>query len=219
MDKSLMDSIFDYVDEKMDKEIIGDTGKIGTADYAISSDEEADRILCMYQKNAETIKNNKIHADEVKKVYINLVDEWYEKNTGKLESYNEYLMSRINDYAASVNGGTSNKTTLKLLHGSVKYYRPKAKINYFDETAAVEWLKDNNLNTYIRSTECLEKNSLKDSCEVRDNKLYFDGKEVPGIRYDEQPMTLVLPDKQKYVKPVESDFWGVDDDEDIDIPF
>lgn len=219
MDKSLMDSIFDYVDNKLDKEIIGDTDKIGTSEYAITSDEEADRILLMYQKNAEIIKNNKAHAEEAKKAYINLVDEWYKENTSKLESYNEYLMSRINDYAASVNGGTSDKTTLKLLHGNVKYYRPKAKINYFDEDSAIEWLKDNGLDAYIRSTESLEKTSLKDKCEIKDNKLYFDGKEIPGIRYDKQPMTLVLPDKQKYVKPVVSDFWGIGDDSEEDIPF
>lgn len=219
MDKSLMDSIFDYVDDKIDEEIIGNTSKIGTPEYTIASDEEADRILLMYQKNAEIIKNNKAHAEEVKKAYIALVDEWYEKNTGKLENYNEYLMSRINDYVASVNGGTSDKTMLKLLHGNIKYYRPKAKINYFNESAAVEWLKNNGLNTYIRSTECLEKIALKDKCEVRNNKLYFDGQEIPGICYDEQPMTLVLPDKQKYVRPTDTDLWNVSDNMDIDIPF
>lgn len=222
MNESLMDSIFDYVDSKVDDEVISDTNKIGSPNYTISSDEEADRILLMYQKNAETIKNNKDYADKAKKKYNDLVDEWYNSNTGSLESYNNYLMSRLNDYVASLNGGTSDKTTLKLLHGNVKYYRPKAKINYFDENAAITWLKSNGLGVYIRSTESLEKNNLKDKCKVVNNKLYIDGDEVPGICYDEQPMTLVLPDKQKYVKPVEaveSDFWGVPSDDEEDIPF
>lgn len=218
MDKNLMDSIFDYVEDQVDDEVFDDKNKIGTSDYAIASDEEADRILAMYQKNAEIIRNNKASADEAKKRYTNLVDDWYKKNTGGLESYNEYLISRLNDYAESVNGGTSDKTTLKLLHGTVKYSRPRAKINYFDENATVEWLKDNGLNMYVRTTENIDKTSFKERCDVKDNKFYINGIEIPGVRYDKQPMTLTLPDKSKYVKPVENDFWGVGDI-DEDIPF
>ena len=47
-----LDSVFDFVDEKMNEEVFGDERSYHDDRFKINNDDEADRLLCDYQKNA-----------------------------------------------------------------------------------------------------------------------------------------------------------------------
>lgn len=210
-----LDSVFDFVDQKMDEEVFGDTVTPESNDFRIENDEEADRFLCSYQKHKNLIEENKKKAEAAKKRYNDMIDEWYESATSKAESANEYIMKCLNDYAERCNDGKT-KTTFKLLHGNITYSKPKDKIKYYDEEGLVKWLKNNNMDDYIRITYSTDKNSLKKACEIKDKELYFKGQKIPYVGFEEQPMVLTMPDKTRYTQPQEPiSFWDMPEGENI----
>ena len=146
-----LDSVFDFVDEKMNEEVFGDDRSYHDDRFKINNDDEADRLLCDYQKNASIINENKKKAEAAKKRYTELIDNWYEVSTNNIEKDNELIMMLLNDYIEKAR--KDGRKSFNFVHGSIKYRKPADKIKYVDEKKIIEWLKANNMDEFLKNSQ------------------------------------------------------------------
>lgn len=216
-----LDSVFDFVDEKMNEEVFGDDRSYHDDRFKINNDDEADRLLCDYQKNASIINENKKKAEAAKKRYTELIDNWYEVSTNNIEKDNELIMMLLNDYIERAR--KDGRKSFNFVHGSIKYRKPADKIKYVDEMKIIEWLKANSMDEFLKTSYSIDKVPFKKSCEVNDKYFYYKGKQVPGMHMEECPAEIIMPDKTRYSKEpefstFENSQWG-QLPFDSDIPF
>ena len=99
--------------------------------------------------------------------------------------YEEALRTfAMNEYAET------NKKTIKLPNGTLSIRKQPPKYIYNDEEV-LSFLKENNLNDYIRVKEEVNKKDLKKATQINNNnQMIIDGKEVPGV--------VVVPQDDKF---------------------
>ena len=99
--------------------------------------------------------------------------------------YEEALRTfAMNEYAET------NKKTIKLPNGTLSIRKQPPKYIYSDEQV-LSFLKENNLNDYIRVKEEVNKKDLKKAAKItNNNQMMIDGKEVPGV--------VVVPQDDKF---------------------
>ena len=90
----------------------------------------------------------------------------------------------MNEYAET------NKKTIKLPIGTLSIRKQPPKYIYNDEEV-LSFLKENNLNDYIRVKEEVNKKDLKKATQINNNnQMMINGKEVPGV--------VVVPQDDKF---------------------
>ena len=99
--------------------------------------------------------------------------------------YEEALRTfAMNEYAET------NKKTIKLPNGTLSIRKQPPKYIYNDEEV-LSFLKENNLNDYIRVKEEVNKKDLKKATQINNNnQMMINGKEVPGV--------VVVPQDDKF---------------------
>lgn len=156
----------------------------GCTKFVIDNDEKAEWALAKIreeQAEAQRIinvcKSMIMHYEE----QIKKAEEDFEKKTA-------YLRWQLEQYFDSVKKRrTKTQEVYKLPSGTLRRKYPKPEFER-DEDKLIAWLKERNMNDYIKVKETVDWANLKKSIKVAGNKVVDDnGEVVEGVTVVERP--------------------------------
>lgn len=173
--KSLLDDITEEEVEELGIEIEDNK-------FSILNDEQANFFLRRLEEiRSEKDKINNMCNNEIEK-FTNKVNNFRTKELYSLENTEKYFTSLLETYAKK-QLENSNRKSIKLPFGTMSFKKGQRKIIYDDDVLKA-YIKDNNLNQFIKIKEEINKADLKKAIKYEDNNsLSFNGNIVEGISY------------------------------------
>ena len=173
--------------EELKVKLAEDVEEDGT--LLVKNNSDADFYLRQINKLKEQKEEINKFVDQELERQMRLYQQYREDRMRPLDNqiafYEEALKTfAMNEYAET------NKKTIKLPNGTLSIRKQPPKYIYNDEEV-LSFLKENNLNDYIRVKEEVNKKDLKKATQVNNNnQMIIDGKEVPGV--------VVVPQDDKF---------------------
>ena len=173
--------------EELKVKLAEDVEEDGT--LLVKNNSDADFYLRQINKLKEQKEEINKFVDQELERQMRLYQQYREDRIRPLDNqiafYEEALRTfAMNEYAET------NKKTIKLPNGTLSIRKQPPKYIYNDEEV-LSFLKENNLNDYIRVKEEVNKKDLKKATQVNNNnQMIIDGKEVPGV--------VVVPQDDKF---------------------
>ena len=155
----------------------------------VKNNSDADFYLRQINKLKEQKEEINKFVDQELERQMRLYQQYREDRMRPLDNqiafYEEALRTfAMNEYAET------NRKTIKLPNGTLSIRKQPPKYIYSDEEV-LSFLKENNLNDYIRVKEEVNKKDLKKAAKItNNNQMMIDGKEVPGV--------VVVPQDDKF---------------------
>ena len=173
--------------EELKVKLAEDVEEDGT--LLVKNNSDADFYLRQINKLKEQKEEINKFVDQELERQMRLYQQYREDRMRPLDNqiafYEEALRTfAMNEYAET------NKKTIKLPNGTLSIRKQPPKYIYNDEEV-LNFLKENNLNDYIRVKEEVNKKDLKKATQINNNnQMMIDGKEVPGV--------VVVPQDDKF---------------------
>ena len=173
--------------EELKVKLAEDVEENGT--LLVKNNSDADFYLRQINKLKEQKEEINKFVDQELERQMRLYQQYREDRMRPLDNqiafYEEALRTfAMNEYAET------NKKTIKLPNGTLSIRKQPPKYIYNDEEV-LSFLKENNLNDYIRVKEEVNKKDLKKATQINNNnQMIIDGKEVPGV--------VVVPQDDKF---------------------
>ena len=173
--------------EELKVKLAEDVEEDGT--LLVKNNSDADFYLRQINKLKEQKEEINKFVDQELERQMRLYQQYREDRMRPLDNqiafYEEALRTfAMNEYAET------NKKTIKLPNGTLSIRKQPPKYIYNDEEV-LSFLKENNLNDYIRVKEEVNKKDLKKATQINNNnQMIIDGKEVPGV--------VVVPQDDKF---------------------
>ena len=173
--------------EELKVKLAEDVEEDGT--LLVKNNSDADFYLRQINKLKEQKEEINKFVDQELERQMRLYQQYREDRMRPLDNqiafYEEALRTfAMNEYAET------NKKTIKLPNGTLSIRKQPPKYIYNDEEV-LSFLKENNLNDYIRVKEEVNKKDLKKATQINNNnQMMIDGKEVPGV--------VVVPQDDKF---------------------
>ena len=173
--------------EELKVKLAEDVEEDGT--LLVKNNSDADFYLRQINKLKEQKEEINKFVDQELERQMRLYQQYREDRMRPLDNqiafYEEALRTfAMNEYAET------NKKTIKLPNGTLSIRKQPPKYIYNDEEV-LSFLKENNLNDYIRVKEEVNKKDLKKAAKItNNNQMMIDGKEVPGV--------VVVPQDDKF---------------------
>ena len=173
--------------EELKVKLAEDVEEDGT--LLVKNNSDADFYLRQINKLKEQKEEINKFVDQELERQMRLYQQYREDRMRPLDNqiafYEEALKTfAMNEYAET------NRKTIKLPNGTLSIRKQPPKYIYNDEEV-LSFLKENNLNDYIRVKEEVNKKDLKKATQVNNNnQMIIDGKEVPGV--------VVVPQDDKF---------------------
>lgn len=173
--------------EELKVKLAEDVEEDGT--LLVKNNSDADFYLRQINKLKEQKEEINKFVDQELERQMKLYQQYREDRMRPLDNqiafYEEALRTfAMNEYAET------NKKTIKLPNGTLSIRKQPPKYIYNDEEV-LSFLKENNLNDYIRVKEEVNKKDLKKATQINNNnQMIIDGKEVPGV--------VVVPQDDKF---------------------
>ena len=173
--------------EELKVKLAEDVEEDGT--LLVKNNSDADFYLRQINKLKEQKEEINKFVDQELERQMRLYQQYREDRIRPLDNqiafYEEALKTfAMNEYAET------NRKTIKLPNGTLSIKKQPPKYIYNDEEV-LSFLKENNLNDYIRVKEEVNKKDLKKATQVNNNnQMIIDGKEVPGV--------VVVPQDDKF---------------------
>ena len=173
--------------EELKVKLAEDVEEDGT--LLVKNNSDADFYLRQINKLKEQKEEINKFVDQELERQMRLYQQYREDRMRPLDNqiafYEEALRTfAMNEYAET------NRKTIKLPNGTLSIRKQPPKYIYNDEEV-LSFLKENNLNDYIRVKEEVNKKDLKKVTQVNNNnQMIIDGKEVPGV--------VVVPQDDKF---------------------
>ena len=173
--------------EELKVKLAEDVEEDGT--LLVKNNSDADFYLRQINKLKEQKEEINKFVDQELERQMRLYQQYREDRIRPLDNqiafYEEALKTfAMNEYAET------NRKTIKLPNGTLSIRKQPPKYIYNDEEV-LSFLKENNLNDYIRVKEEVNKKDLKKATQVNNNnQMIIDGKEVPGV--------VVVPQDDKF---------------------
>ena len=173
--------------EELKVKLAEDVEEDGT--LLVKNNSDADFYLRQINKLKEQKEEINKFVDQELERQMRLYQQYREDRMRPLDNqiafYEEALRTfAMNEYAET------NRKTIKLPNGTLSIRKQPPKYIYNDEEV-LSFLKENNLNDYIRVKEEVNKKDLKKATQVNNNnQMIIDGKEVPGV--------VVVPQDDKF---------------------
>ena len=173
--------------EELKVKLAEDVEEDGT--LLVKNNSDADFYLRQINKLKEQKEEINKFVDQELERQMRLYQQYREDRMRPLDNqiafYEEALRTfAMNEYAET------NKKTIKLPNGTLSIRKQPPKYIYNDEQV-LSFLKENNLNDYIRVKEEVNKKDLKKAAKItNNNQMMIDGKEVPGV--------VVVPQDDKF---------------------
>lgn len=175
---NILESLFDEITEEEVKEL---GIEIENERFAITSDEQANFFLRRLQEvRSEKDKINTTCNNEIER-FTNKVNNFRAKEILSLENTENYFCTLLEAYAKKQLEG-SKKKSLKLPFGTMSFKKGQRKVIYDDEELT-KFIKQNNLNQFIRTKEEINKADLKKALEFneQDGTASLNGQVIIGI--------------------------------------
>ena len=173
--------------EELKVKLAEDVEEDGT--LLVKNNSDADFYLRQINKLKEQKEEINKFVDQELERQMRLYQQYKEDRMRPLDNqiafYEEALRTfAMNEYAET------NKKTIKLPNGTLSIRKQPPKYIYNDEEV-LSFLKENNLNDYIRVKEEVNKKDLKKATQINNNnQMMINGKEVPGV--------VVVPQDDKF---------------------
>ena len=173
--------------EELKVKLAEDVEEDGT--LLVKNNSDADFYLRQINKLKEQKEEINKFVDQELERQMRLYQQYREDRMRPLDNqiafYEEALRTfAMNEYAET------NRKTIKLPNGTLSIRKQPPKYIYSDEEV-LSFLKENNLNDYIRVKEEVNKKDLKKATQINNNnQMIIDGKEVPGV--------VVVPQDDKF---------------------
>ena len=173
--------------EELKVKLAEDVEEDGT--LLVKNNSDADFYLKQINKLKEQKEEINKFVDQELERQMRLYQQYREDRMRPLDNqiafYEEALRTfAMNEYAET------NKKTIKLPNGTLSIRKQPPKYIYNDEEV-LSFLKENNLNDYIRVKEEVNKKDLKKATQINNNnQMMINGKEVPGV--------VVVPQDDKF---------------------
>ena len=173
--------------EELKVKLAEDVEEDGT--LLVKNNSDADFYLRQINKLKEQKEEINKFVDQELERQMRLYQQYREDRMRPLDNqiafYEEALRTfAMNEYAET------NKKTIKLPNGTLSIRKQPPKYIYNDEEV-LSFLKENNLNDYIRVKEEVNKKDLKKVTQINNNnQMMINGKEVPGV--------VVVPQDDKF---------------------
>ena len=173
--------------EELKVKLAEDVEEDGT--LLVKNNSDADFYLRQINKLKEQKEEINKFVDQELERQMRLYQQYREDRMRPLDNqiafYEEALRTfAMNEYAET------NKKTIKLPNGTLSIRKQPPKYIYNDEEV-LSFLKENNLNEYIRVKEEVNKKDLKKATQINNNnQMMINGKEVPGV--------VVVPQDDKF---------------------
>ena len=173
--------------EELKVKLAEDVEEDGT--LLVKNNSDADFYLRQINKLKEQKEEINKFVDQELERQMRLYQQYREDRMRPLDNqiafYEEALKTfAMNEYAET------NKKTIKLPNGTLSIRKQPPKYIYNDEEV-LSFLKENNLNDYIRVKEEVNKKDLKKATQINNNnQMMINGKEVPGV--------VVVPQDDKF---------------------
>ena len=173
--------------EELKVKLAEDVEEDGT--LLVKNNSDADFYLRQINKLKEQKEEINKFVDQELERQMRLYQQYREDRMRPLDNqiafYEEALRTfAMNEYAET------NKKTIKLPNGTLSIRKQPPKYIYNDEEV-LSFLKENNLNDYIRVKEEVNKKDLKKATQINNNnQMMIAGKEVPGV--------VVVPQYDKF---------------------
>ena len=164
--------------EELKVKLAEDVEEDGT--LLVKNNSDADFYLRQINKLKEQKEEINKFVDQELERQMRLYQQYREDRMRPLDNqiafYEEALRTfAMNEYAET------NRKTIKLPNGTLSIRKQPPKYIYNDEEV-LSFLKENNLNDYIRVKEEVNKKDLKKATQINNNnQMMIDGKEVPGV--------------------------------------
>ena len=173
--------------EELKVKLAEDVEEDGT--LLVKNNSDADFYLRQINKLKEQKEEINKFVDQELERQMRLYQQYREDRMRPLDNqiafYEEALRTfAMNEYAET------NRKTIKLPNGTLSIRKQPPKYIYNDEEV-LSFLKENNLNDYIRVKEEVNKKDLKKATQINNNnQMIINGKEVPGV--------VVVPQDDKF---------------------
>ena len=173
--------------EELKVKLAEDVEEDGT--LLVKNNSDADFYLRQINKLKEQKEEINKFVDQELERQMRLYQQYREDRMRPLDNqiafYEEALRTfAMNEYAET------NKKTIKLPNGTLSIRKQPPKYIYNDEEV-LSFLKENNLNDYIRVKEEVNKKDLKKATQINNNnQMMINGKKVPGV--------VVVPQDDKF---------------------
>ena len=173
--------------EELKVKLAEDVEEDGT--LLVKNNSDADFYLRQINKLKEQKEEINKFVDQELERQMRLYQQYREDRMRPLDNqiafYEEALRTfAMNEYAET------NRKTIKLPNGTLSIRKQPPKYIYNDEEV-LSFLKENNLNDYIRVKEEVNKKDLKKATQINNNnQMMINGKEVPGV--------VVVPQDDKF---------------------
>ena len=173
--------------EELKVKLAEDVEEDGT--LLVKNNSDADFYLRQINKLKEQKEEINKFVDQELERQMRLYQQYREDRMRPLDNqiafYEEALRTfAMNEYAET------NKKTIKLPNGTLSIRKQPPKYIYNDEEV-LSFLKENNLNDYIRVKEEVNKKDLKTATQINNNnQMIINGKEVQGV--------VVVPQDDKF---------------------
>ena len=173
--------------EELKVKLAEDVEEDGT--LLVKNNSDADFYLRQINKLKEQKEEINKFVDQELERQMRLYQQYREDRMRPLDNqiafYEEALRTfAMNEYAET------NRKTIKLPNGTLSIRKQPPKYIYSDEEV-LSFLKENNLNDYIRVKEEVNKKDLKKATQINNNnQMMINGKEVPGV--------VVVPQDDKF---------------------
>jgi phage host-nuclease inhibitor protein Gam len=147
--------------------------------YRILDDEQANYFL----RRLEELEKDKeetitLCKSEIEK-FTKRVNDFQESKLNTLNNTENYIKNLLKIYAEE-KLADSKKKSLKLPFGTLQFRKSQDKYEYEDDVV-LNYVQENNINNCLTTKVSLNKSELKKIGTIKDDKLYINDKEIPGI--------------------------------------
>lgn len=173
----ILESLFEEITEAEVREL---GIEIENERFAITNDEQANFFLRRLQDiRSEKDKINQTCNNEIER-FTTKVNNFRAKEILSLDNTENYFNALLEAYAKKQLEGTKKKS-FKLPFGTMSFKKGQRKMVYEDETL-MSFIKNNNLNEFIRTKEEINKSELKKVVAINDDGIVtYNGQVVEGV--------------------------------------
>ena len=173
--------------EELKVKLAEDVEEDGT--LLVKNNSDADFYLRQINKLKEQKEEINKFVDQELERQMRLYQQFREDKIRPLDNQIAFYEEALKTFAMNEYNET-NRKTIKLPNGTLSIRKQPPKYIYSDEEV-LNFLKENNLNDYIRTKEEVNKKDLKKAAKItNNNQMVINGKEVPGI--------IVVPQDDKF---------------------
>lgn len=145
----------------------------------VHNKESANFYLKMINQLKEEQKQINDFTDELIKREVEKYEQYRADRLRPLESKISFYVHGLESFMRNENQENGVKT-IKLPEGTLAIKKQQPKFLYDDNTI-IDYLKTDNNLSYIKTKYEVDKKELKKAGTVINDKLFIDGKEVPGV--------------------------------------